>query len=81
MVCSMFLGTSGCNWKRVGSVEVTETAGGWLVGPTRFSSCGAKPFIGWAGCGAGPCLVGAACDTDGSEFGFEPLIAEAELTV
>ena len=81
MVCSMLLGTSSCNWKRVGSVEITETLGGWLVGPTRFSSCGANPFVGWADCRAGPCRVGAACDTDGSEFGLEALIIEAELTV
>ena len=59
----MLLGTSGCNWKRVGSVEITETAGGWLVGP------------------GGLCRVGAACDTDGSEFGLETLIVEAELTI
>ena len=67
--------------RRAGSVEVTGAVGGWLVGPARFSSCGANPFVGWAGCRAGPCLVGASCDTDGSEFRLETLIIEAELTV
>ena len=75
------LGTGGCNWKRVGSVEVAETAGAWLVGPTRFSSCGAEPFVGWVGCRAGQCRVGSACDTDGSELGLETLVIEAKLTV